>query len=125
MIHFAALKAVGESTQQPLNYYRNNVSGSILLLDEMQKAGVKKLVFSSSCTVYGEPEKVPISESFPVGKVSPVPMVRTKYMMEGIIKDFAASDTDFNFGILRYFNPVGAHPEWGNWRRSQMEYLII
>jgi UDP-glucose 4-epimerase len=74
----------------------------------MQKAGVKKLVFSSSCTVYGEPEKVPISESFPVGKVSS-PYGRTKYMMEGIIADFAASDTDFSCGVLRYFNPVGAH----------------
>ena len=108
VIHFAALKAVGESTIEPLKYYRNNVSGSILLLDEMQKAGVKKLVFSSSCTVYGEPEKVPISESFPVGKVSS-PYGRTKYMMEGIIADFAASDTDFSCGVLRYFNPVGAH----------------
>ena len=108
VIHFAALKAVGESTKEPLKYYRNNVSGSILLLEEMQKAGVKKLVFSSSCTVYGEPEKVPISESFPVGKVSS-PYGRTKYMMEGIIADFAASDTDFSCGVLRYFNPVGAH----------------
>ena len=108
VIHFAALKAVGESTIEPLKYYRNNVSGSILLLDEMQKAGVKKLVFSSSCTVYGEPAKVPISESFPVGKVSS-PYGRTKYMMEGIIADFAASDTDFSCGVLRYFNPVGAH----------------
>ncbi|OUU57374.1 MAG: UDP-glucose 4-epimerase GalE [Verrucomicrobia bacterium TMED60] len=108
VIHFAALKAVGESTIEPLKYYRNNVSGSILLLDEMQKAGVKKLVFSSSCTVYGEPEKVPVSESFPVGKVSS-PYGRTKYMMEGIIADFAASDTDFSCGVLRYFNPVGAH----------------
>lgn len=108
VIHFAALKAVGDSTIDPLKYYRNNVSGSILLLDEMQKAGVKKLVFSSSCTVYGEPEKVPISESFPVGKVSS-PYGRTKYMMEGIIADFAASDTDFSCGVLRYFNPVGAH----------------
>lgn len=108
VIHFAALKAVGESTIEPLKYYRNNVSGSILLLDEMQKAGVKKLVFSSSCTVYGEPEKVPVSESFPVGKVSS-PYGRTKYMMEGIIADFAASDADFSCGVLRYFNPVGAH----------------
>ena len=108
VIHFAALKAVGESSIEPIKYYRNNVSGSILLLDEMQKAGVKKLVFSSSCTVYGEPEKVPISESFPVGKVSS-PYGRTKYMMEGIIADFAASDTDFSCGVLRYFNPVGAH----------------
>ena len=109
VIHFAALKAVGESTQQPLNYYRNNVSGSITLLEEMQKAGVGELIFSSSCTVYGEPQKVPISEDFPTGNVSS-PYGRTKYMMEGIIKDFSASDPEFNFGILRYFNPVGAHP---------------
>ena len=109
VIHFAALKAVGESTQHPLKYFHNNVSGSIILLEEMQKAGVKNLVFSSSCTVYGEPEKVPISEDFPVGLVSS-PYGRSKFMMEGIISDYASSNSDFTFGILRYFNPVGAHP---------------
>ena len=109
VIHFAALKAVGESTEIPLAYYHNNVTGSIFLLDEMRNAGVHKLVFSSSCTVYGEPSRVPISEDFPVGSVSS-PYGRTKYMMEGIIEDFASSMPDFNCGVLRYFNPVGAHP---------------
>ena len=109
VIHFAALKAVGESTEYPLKYYHNNVLGSVLLLEEMRKAGVKKLVFSSSCTVYGEPKEVPISEEFPVGSVSS-PYGRTKYMMEKIIDDFSNSDSGFRCGILRYFNPVGAHP---------------
>jgi len=108
VIHFAALKAVGESTQHPLKYYHNNVTGSVILLDAMQRAGVKNLVFSSSCTVYGEPKKVPISESFPVGSVSS-PYGRTKYMMEEIIEDYAKSDPAFCCAVLRYFNPVGAH----------------
>ncbi|NCV18657.1 MAG: UDP-glucose 4-epimerase GalE [Rhodobacterales bacterium] len=108
VIHFAALKAVGESTQHPLKYYHNNVTGSVILLDAMQRAGVKNLVFSSSCTVYGEPEKVPISEDFPVGSVSS-PYGRTKYMMEEIIEDYAKSDPAFCCAVLRYFNPVGAH----------------
>ena len=109
VIHFAALKAVGESTSQPLSYYRNNVSGSIALLEEMQSAKVRNLVFSSSCTVYGEPEKVPISEDFPTGQVSS-PYGRTKYMMEEIIRDHSNANSDFHAAILRYFNPVGAHP---------------
>lgn len=108
VVHFAALKAVGESTENPLKYYHNNVSGSVILLEVMKRFGVKNLVFSSSCTVYGEPSKVPISEDFPVGDVSS-PYGRTKYMMEGIINDFALSDSAFRCGILRYFNPVGAH----------------
>ena len=108
VVHFAALKAVGESTENPLKYYHNNVSGSVILLEVMKRFGVKNLVFSSSCTVYGEPSKVPISEDSPVGDVSS-PYGRTKYMMEGIIKDFASSDSAFKCGILRYFNPVGAH----------------
>ena len=109
VIHFAAFKAVGESTSQPLSYYRNNVSGSIVLLEEMQSAKVRNLVFSSSCTVYGEPEKVPISEDFPTGQVSS-PYGRTKYMMEEIIRDHSNANSDFHAAILRYFNPVGAHP---------------
>lgn len=109
VIHFAAFKAVGESTSQPLSYYRNNVSGSIALLEEMQSAKVRNLVFSSSCTVYGEPEKVPISEDFPTGQVSS-PYGRTKYMMEEIIRDHSNANSDFHAAILRYFNPVGAHP---------------
>ena len=109
VIHFAAFKAVGESTSQPLSYYRNNVSGSIALLEEMQSAKVRNLVFSSSCTVYGEPEKVPISEDFPTGQVSS-PYGRTKYMMEEILRDHSNANSDFHAAILRYFNPVGAHP---------------
>jgi UDP-glucose 4-epimerase len=109
VIHFAAFKAVGESTSQPLSYYRNNVSGSIVLLEEMQSVKVRNLVFSSSCTVYGEPEKVPISEDFPTGQVSS-PYGRTKYMMEEIIRDHSNANSDFHAAILRYFNPVGAHP---------------
>lgn len=108
VIHFAALKAVGESTDKPLVYYKNNVSGSVLLLEAMKQFGVKKLVFSSSCTVYGEPKNVPISEEFPTGEVSS-PYGRTKYIMEEIISDYSESTADFKCGVLRYFNPVGAH----------------
>ncbi len=109
VVHFAALKAVGESTEQPLRYYRNNVVGSLMLLEEMERAGVRNLVFSSSCTVYGEPEKVPIAEDHPIGGVSS-PYGRTKSAMEGIIQDYASANTRFKSAILRYFNPVGAHP---------------
>ena len=109
VIHFAALKAVGESTEHPLKYYRNNVSGSISLLEAMLDAGVHDLVFSSSCTVYGEPTHVPLDESHPTGGVSS-PYGRTKYQMEEIIRDHAASQPNFRAAVLRYFNPVGAHP---------------
>ena len=109
VIHFAALKAVGESTEYPLKYYRNNVSGSISLLETMQTAGVHDLVFSSSCTVYGEPAYVPLDESHPTGRVSS-PYGRTKYQMEEIIRDHATSQPNFRAAVLRYFNPVGAHP---------------
>ena len=107
VIHFAALKAVGESTTVPLRYYQNNVGGSIALLGEMQNAGVHNLVFSSSCTVYGEPETVPLLESHPTGSVSS-PYGRTKYMMEGIIQDHCKANPSWKAAILRYFNPVGA-----------------
>ena len=109
VIHFAALKAVGESTEYPLKYYHNNVSGSICLLQAMEKAGVHQLVFSSSCTVYGEPERVPLDESQPVGRVSS-PYGRTKFQMEEIIRDHSSANPNFKVGVLRYFNPVGAHP---------------
>ncbi len=108
VMHFAALKAVGESTQHPLKYYRNNVAGSIALLEAMQKAGVCKLVFSSSCTVYGEPNRLPLDEAHPTGGVSS-PYGRTKHQMEEIIRDHAVADPSFRPAILRYFNPVGAH----------------
>ena len=109
VIHFAALKAVGESTEYPLKYYRNNVSGSISLLQAMESIGVNHLVFSSSCTVYGEPNRVPLDESHPVGDVSS-PYGRTKFQMEEIIRDHAAAQPSFRAAVLRYFNPVGAHP---------------
>ena len=95
VIHFAAFKAVGQSTEHPLCYYQNNVGGSISLLQEMERAGIENLVFSSSCTVYGEPQKVPIDESHPVGSVSS-PYGRTKSMMEEIIKDFCSANPKFN-----------------------------
>ena len=107
VVHFAALKAVGESTDQPLSYYQNNVAGSIILLQEMERVGIKNLVFSSSCTVYGEPEKVPLDENHPTGLVSS-PYGRTKYMVEGIIQDHCKANPLWNAAILRYFNPVGA-----------------
>lgn len=107
VIHFAAFKAVGESTAEPLRYYENNVGGSIILLQEMERANVQNLVFSSSCTVYGEPEYVPIDESHSIGTVSS-PYGRTKSMMEGIIEDASSANSNFKAAILRYFNPVGA-----------------
>ena len=109
VVHFAALKAVGESTEYPLKYYHNNVSGSICLLQAMEKAHVHQLVFSSSCTVYGEPERVPLDEAHPVGGVSS-PYGRTKFQMEEIIRDHSSANSNFKAGVLRYFNPVGAHP---------------
>ena len=107
VIHFAALKAVGESTEKALHYYENNVSGSISLLKEMEIAGVNNLIFSSSCTVYGEPKQVPVDETHPIGGVSS-PYGRTKSMMEEIIKDASMSNTKLRAALLRYFNPVGA-----------------
>jgi UDP-glucose 4-epimerase len=108
VVHFAGLKAVGESTEIPLAYYQNNIGGTANLLEAMNKRGVKKLVFSSSCTVYGAPEKLPIREDFPLGAVNPYG--QTKLTIEYMLKDLAASDPDWRVSILRYFNPVGAHP---------------
>ena len=108
VIHFAGLKAVGESVQFPLKYFQNNVAGSINLFEAMQQAGVKNLVFSSSCTVYGTPEKLPIDENAPVGKTSN-PYGHTKYMIEQILRELHHCDPGWNISILRYFNPVGAH----------------
>jgi UDP-glucose 4-epimerase len=107
VIHFAGLKAVGESVSRPLDYYENNVSGSVVLVEVMEKFGVKTLVFSSSATVYGEPTDVPISEKAPVRPVNPYG--RTKAMVEDILRDVAASDPAWRIALLRYFNPVGAH----------------
>ncbi|SLK16901.1 UDP-glucose 4-epimerase GalE [Arthrobacter sp. P2b] len=107
VIHFAGLKAVGDSVEEPLWYYRNNVVGTLNLLDCMAKAGVKKLVFSSSATVYGASELVPLVEQSPVRAVNPYG--RTKEQIEDILSDLVAADTDWSVAILRYFNPVGAH----------------
>ncbi|MDD3654684.1 MAG: UDP-glucose 4-epimerase GalE [Desulfotomaculaceae bacterium] len=108
VIHFAGLKAVGESVQVPLKYYHNNVNGTILLCKVMQKYGVKRIVFSSSATVYGMPESVPITEEFPTGAVNPYG--RTKLMIEEILRDIQLSNKEWGIVLLRYFNPVGAHP---------------
>ncbi|WP_321390974.1 UDP-glucose 4-epimerase GalE [uncultured Desulfuromusa sp.] len=107
VIHFAGLKAVGESTQVPLNYYDNNVNGTLVLLQAMQRAGVFKLVFSSSATVYGDPAEVPIRESFPTSATNPYG--RSKLMIEEMLKDLSVSDSRWGIVLLRYFNPVGAH----------------
>ncbi len=107
VIHFAALKAVGESVVQPLMYYDNNVAGTVALAEVMAAAGVKSLVFSSSATVYGDPASVPIREDFPTGPTNPYG--RTKWMMEFVLSDLAAADPAWRVALLRYFNPVGAH----------------
>ncbi len=107
VIHFAGLKAVGESVKKPLEYYDNNIGGTINLLQVMQDYGVKNLVFSSSATVYGACETMPLSEDSPTGAVNPYG--RTKLFIEEMLKDVAAADPTFNIVILRYFNPVGAH----------------
>ncbi|WP_417910075.1 UDP-glucose 4-epimerase GalE [Candidatus Electronema sp. PJ] len=108
VIHFAGLKAVGESVAQPLRYYQNNLTGTINLCQSMQRYGVKNLVFSSSCTVYGTPASVPITEDFPLG-VCTNPYGRSKAMIEDILRDLHQSDPEWNIALLRYFNPVGAH----------------
>lgn len=107
VIHFAGLKAVGESCVIPLKYFRNNLGGTITLLEVMQETGVKKLVFSSSATVYGDPETVPVKEDFPLSAANPYG--RTKLMIEDMLHDLYASDSSWNIAILRYFNPIGAH----------------
>jgi len=107
VIHFAGLKAVGESTLKPLAYYDNNVSGSVALVECMIEAGLKTIVFSSSATVYGEPASVPIREDFPLRAANPYG--RTKLMIEEILRDAAGSDAEWRVALLRYFNPVGAH----------------
>lgn len=109
IIHFAASKAVGESVQKPLLYYRNNLNSLINLLDLMPQFGIKNIVFSSSCTVYGEPDLNPIDETAPV-KPAESPYGNTKQINEEIIKDFVRSGADIKSIILRYFNPIGAHP---------------
>lgn len=107
VIHFAGLKAVGESVTQPLAYYDNNVVGTLRLLEAMGECGVKKLVFSSSATVYGDPQRLPLTEDHPLSATNPYG--RSKLMIEEILRDLHRSDASWRLGILRYFNPVGAH----------------
>ena len=109
VMHFAGLKAVGESVEQPLKYYENNVVGTINLLRAMQKHDVKKIIFSSSATVYGNIGNGNLSEDLPTGQGITNPYGRTKYMIEEILKDVCEADKNFSATILRYFNPVGAH----------------
>lgn len=108
VIHFAGLKAVGESVVKPLEYYDNNVNGTLVLARSMRKAGVKSLVFSSSATVYGDPDSVPITEDSPTGATTN-PYGRSKYMVEQCLSDLYAAENDWSITLLRYFNPVGAH----------------
>ncbi len=107
VIHFAGLKAVGESVAQPLRYYHNNLTGTFNLCEIMQKHGAKRIVFSSSATVYGKPESVPIREDFPLSTTNPYG--ETKLMIERILKDVHVADNEWSISILRYFNPIGAH----------------
>ena len=106
-IHFAGFKAVGESVAKPLAYYGNNVSGTVVLLECLEEAGARRLVFSSSATVYGDPASVPIREDFPTGPTNPDG--RTKWHIEHMLNDLAVASPEWSIGILRYFNPVGAH----------------
>lgn len=108
VIHFAGLKAVGESVAMPLEYYDNNIGGTIALLEVMKKYNVKKIIFSSSATVYGNPVTLPITEDFPLGPVTN-PYGRTKLMIEEILRDLWVSDNEWSIVLLRYFNPIGAH----------------
>ena len=107
VLHFAGLKAVGESVEKPLAYYENNVGGSIALLQAMANRGVRQLVFSSSATVYGEPERLPVTEDHPLRPTNPY--AKNKLIVEHILADQAAADPGFSYAALRYFNPIGAH----------------
>jgi len=109
VIHFAGLKAVGESTQQPIAYYDNNVNGTLCLCEALERAGIRTLVFSSSATVYAESKQMPLSEQAPTGRPTN-PYGSSKLMIEWILKDLHAADSRWSVALLRYFNPVGAHP---------------
>lgn len=107
VIHFAGLKAVGESVEKPVEYYHNNITGTLILIDVMRKYGCKKIVFSSSATVYGSPKSLPITEDFPLSTTNPYGS--TKLMIEQILRDVYVSDPTWSIALLRYFNPTGAH----------------
>lgn len=109
VIHFAGLKAVGESVHLPVEYYDNNINGTLTLVDEMRNAGVKNIIFSSSATVYGNPAQIPITEECPKGTCTN-PYGWTKWMIEQILTDLHTADEEWNVVLLRYFNPIGAHP---------------
>ncbi len=109
VIHFAGLKAVGESVEKPVEYYDNNINGTLVLLRSMKRAQVKRIIFSSSATVYGDPASVPITEESAVGNTTN-PYGTSKYMVERILRDVLIADNDWSVSLLRYFNPVGAHP---------------
>ena len=108
VLHFAGLKAVGESVAKPLLYYDHNVGGTVALLEIMEKLAIRRFVFSSSATVYGEPERLPITEDHPLRPANPYG--KSKLMVEHLLADYAAANPDFRYAALRYFNPVGAHP---------------
>ena len=107
VVHFAGLKAVGESVEKPLEYYDNNLCGTIELLRAMKEAGVKRIIFSSSATVYGTPQYLPLDENHPLSVTNPYG--RTKLQIEEILSDLCVSDPDWSAVCLRYFNPIGAH----------------
>jgi len=109
VVHLASLKAVGESVSIPLEYYKNNIGGTINLLEAMREFGVKKMVFSSSATVYGQPEYLPLDEEHPAGRSCASPYGKSKYFIEEVLKDLSQAEPGWSFAILRYFNPVGAH----------------
>jgi len=107
VVHFAGLKAVGESCEKPIEYYHNNITGTLILVDLMRKYNCKKIVFSSSATVYGDPATVPIIEDFPLSTTNPYGS--TKLMIERILTDVQKADNEWSVILLRYFNPIGAH----------------
>ncbi|MBQ2638893.1 UDP-glucose 4-epimerase GalE [Candidatus Saccharibacteria bacterium] len=109
VIHFAGLKAVGESVEKPLEYYKTNIDGTLNILNSMKKYGVKNIIFSSSATVYGDPHQDTCDESLPTGRELTNPYGKTKFMIEEILKDVCVADKDFSVTLLRYFNPVGNH----------------
>jgi len=109
VIHFAGLKSVSESVSEPLRYYNDNVSGTLNLLNEMKSANIKKIIFSSSATVYGQPKRIPLTEQCPIGGITN-PYGMSKFMVEMMLMDLSTSDAEWDITILRYFNPVGAHP---------------
>ena len=121
-IHFAGLKAVGESVAKPWEYYNNNIAGTLTLVDVMRKNGCKNIIFSSSATVYGDPAEIPITENCPKGQCTN-PYGWTKSMLEQILSDLYKADNEWNVILLRYFNPIGAHPSGPEWYSEQSDAL--